>query len=253
MIGLAELLREHPNFALPTQYCLGSPSGHTTLCFQNFYQQVFPDRETPVDLYVLTFDAHGKQVAGARVPVGTGEALQYPIDPGAGCGLVAAMAVPAFDLVEYNAGRLKLKHELGTGFYVLWDDAAGHMDIMHEWMQVRTTPAGASRYYMVFDVAGGALAQAGLVLTNPRYGPGLETRAALSIYTRTRKLLARCAIPPVPPMGSCTVLLDQMFSDAPEWFARHGALGACIEGLNLVEPLTAEFHSSGDIHFHHIN
>jgi hypothetical protein len=48
-------------------------------------------------------------------------------------------------------------------------------------------------------------------------------------------------------------MIDEMFPDARALFAQHGALGAEIRGANLVEPLTAEFHVSGDLHLHHIN
>lgn len=252
MVTLEQLLREHPEFALPTQYRIGGAHGRTTVCFQNFYQQVFPDHDTPVDLYVLMFDHHGKQLDGVCLRVASGEAMQYRTDS-ADSGLVAAMAVPAFDLIGYNAGRLKLKHEIGTGFYVIWEDAAGHIDTMHEWMQVRTTSGSASRYYMVFDAAAGAPARAGLVLVNPHFGPGLETRATLTLYTCERTRLGTAALPPVAPMGARLVPLAEVFPEAPAWLARHGALGACVEGANLVEPLTADFHASGDLHLHHIN
>ena len=255
MITLERVLNEHANHALPTQYRLGDPHGRTTLCFQNFYQQLFPDRETPVDLYVLCFDGKGHQLEGVRLAVSSGEAVQFDTIASAahGSGLIAAMAVPAFDLAQYNAGRLKLKHELGTGFYVIWEDAAGHVDTMHEWMQVRRAPAAHSRYYMVFDSARGTIERSGLVLTNPAYGASLETRAALSLYTREGMRLGRCELPAVPPMGSRMILLDEFFPAAPQWLAQHGALGAEIDGTNLVEPLTVEFHSSGDLHLHHIN
>ena len=54
-------------------------------------------------------------------------------------------------------------------------------------------------------------------------------------------------------MGSRLVYLDEVFPGVGGWFERHRALGARIEGVNLVEPLTAEFHASGDLHLHHIN
>jgi hypothetical protein len=252
MITIEQLLRDYPNYALPTQYRVGGVHGRTTLCFQNFYQQVFPDKDAPVDLYVLSFDTTGNQIEGVHLAVATGEAVQYQPDA-RGPGLVAAMAAPAFDLESYSAGRLKLRDELGTGFYVIWEDATGHLDTMHEWMQVRTNSAPATRHYMVFDPAQGALTRAGLVVTNPHFGGGLDTRAAVTLYSRNRERLGQCALPAIVPMGVRLIFLDELFPDVAAWFARYGALGLRIDGTNLVEPLTAEFHASGDLHLHHIN
>ena len=254
MLTLETLLRDHPGYSLPTQYRVGAP-GTTLLCFHNFYEQLFPGKDTPVDLHVLAFAEDGVQVHGETLRVPTGEAVQYSsaeADAG-GSGLIAAMAVPAFDLVAYNAGRLKLKSELGTGFYVIWKDAAGRLDTMHEWLPVRAGALGAMTHFFVFDGAQHAISRVGLALVNPCFASDAPASGELSLYTRGGQALGRAALPRVAPMGSGLVYLDDLFPDIAAWFDAHGALGARIDGVNLVEPLTAEFHVSGDLHLHHIN
>jgi hypothetical protein len=163
------------------------------------------------------------------------------------------MAVPAFDLARCNAGRLKLRSELGTGFYVIWNDASGRLDTMHEWMPVRATRIGASRYFFVFDEARHLIARVGLALVNPCRVGGADATGSLSLYTSAGDELGRAQLPAIVPMGSKLVFLDDLFPDVQRWFDRHGALGARIDGVNMIEPLTAEFHRSGDLHLHHIN
>ena len=254
MLTLEDLLREHPGYSLPTQYRVGAP-GTTLLCFHNFYEQLFPGMDTPVDLHVLAFGEDGVQVQGETLRVGTGEAVQYSAAAAdaRGSGLIAAMAVPAFDLARFNAGKLKLRSELGTGFYVIWKDAAGRLDTMHEWMPVRGGATGASRYFFVFDAARHAIARVGLVLVNPCRASGATAGGELTLYTSGGAALGRAQLPEIAPMGSKLVFLDELFPEVPQWLERHGALGARIDGVNLVEPLTAEFHASGDLHLHHIN
>src|SRR5215213_2476828 len=106
MLTLETLLHEHPGYSLPTQYRVGAP-GSTLICFHNFYDQLFPGEDTPVDLHMLAFDADGSQVEGETLRVATGEAVQYSAElaDARGSGLIAAMAVPAFDLVRLNAGK----------------------------------------------------------------------------------------------------------------------------------------------------
>ncbi|HEX2830020.1 MAG TPA: hypothetical protein VHP37_26975 [Burkholderiales bacterium] len=254
MLRLDALMRDKPGYSLPTQYRLGAP-GQTVLCFHNFYEQLFPGQDTPVDLHVLAFAEDGSQVHGETLRVATGEAVQYSAAAAdaRGSGMIAAMAVPAFDLAQINAGRLRIRSEIGTGFYVIWKDARGRLDTMHEWMPVRATAGGESRYFFVFDAARHLLARVGLVLTNPCCARGADATGTLALYDRAGTVLGRERLPAVPPMGSKLVYLDELFPDARTWFERHGALGARIDGVNLVEPLTAEFHQSGDLHLHHIN
>ena len=254
MLTLADLLRDHPGYSLPTQYRLGNP-GETVLCFHNFYEQLFPGKDTPVDLHVLAFGEDGAQIQGETLRIQTGEAVQYRAAgaDSAGSGLIAAMAVPAFDLESYNAGRLKLRSELGTGFYVIWKDAVGRVDTMHEWLPVRATASGESRHFFVFDSAGRALSRVGLALVNPCCETGAVATGELTLYTAAGDVLGRAALPQVAPMGSRLVFLDDLFPDVGAWFESYGALGARIDGTNMVEPLTAEFHHSGDLHLHHIN
>jgi hypothetical protein len=255
MTSLETLLHEHSNFSLPTQLRLGAPFGMTTLCFQNFYSELFPERDTPVDLHVVCFSEEGEQLDGTVLRVETGEFVQYTPDAAnrRGTGLIAAAAIPAFDLARYSAGKLKIRSEIGTGFYVIWDDGSGHLDTMHEWMAVSRRPLPPARHYFVFDSACSRLGRFGLALVNPVVGSGCESQATVSIFDSTRRSLGSARLEPVPSMGTRMVFFDAVFPGLGSWFRTHGPLGVEVSGANLVEPLTVEIHRSGDVHIHHIN
>jgi hypothetical protein len=255
MTTLEALLREHPNFSLPTQLRLGAPFGMTTLCFQNFYNQLFPERDTPVELHVVCFSEKGEQLDGRVLTVETGEAVQYTPDAAnrSGTGLIAAAAIPAFDLTSYSTGKIKVRSEIGTGFYVIWDDGNGHIDTMHEWMAVAHGPVPPARHYFVFDSARSKLERFGLALVNPVVGQGCESQPIVSIFDSARRRLGSARPEAVPPMGARLFFFEKEFPELGSWFRTHGALGVEVCGANLVEPLTVEIHRSGDLHIHHIN
>jgi len=255
MTSLETLLHEYSNFSLPTQLRLGAPFGMTTLCFQNFYSELFPERDTPVDFHVVCFSGEGEQLGGTVLRVETGEAVQYTPDAASqrGTGLIAAAAIPAFDLAGYSAGKLKIRSEIGTGFYVIWDDGSGHLDTMHEWMAVTRGPLPPARHYFVFDSARSRLERFGLALVNPIIGSGCESQATVSIFNSARRPLGSATLEPVSSMGARLVFFDAVFPELGSWFATHGPLGVEVSGANLAEPLTIEIHRSGDVHIHHIN
>jgi hypothetical protein len=252
---LDELLTKYPSYILSTQYCTPPTLASSRICFHNFYQQIFPDLQTPVHLLLLFFNEKGQQVATFEKYVETADSVQIEAaDAGYwGPGLVAVVAVPDFDLVRYSEGRIKLKKTVGTGFYIVWHDKVGHVDTMHEWMPVERGCLPARTHYMVFDQAGGVITRHGIVLVNPiahKYG---MLQANITCYAPDRKTLGRTSLDPVPAMGSRLVFLNDLFAEFEGWLSKHQHVGVKVSGCNLVEPLTVELHRSGDFHIHHIN
>lgn len=252
---LNELFAKYPSYALPTQYCPPPALASSRICFHNFYQQIFPDLQTPVHLLLLFFNEDGQQVAAFKKYVGTADSVQIEVSEVgySGPGLVVVVAVPDFDLVRYSEGRIKLKKTVGTAFYIVWHDKAGHVDTMHEWMPVERGSLPARTHYMVFDQAMGAIARHGLIFVNPIAHEHGTLQADITCYTPDRKTLGRTSIDPIPPMGSRLLFLNDLFAEFENWLSRHQHLGVKISGYNLVEPLTVELHHSGDFHIHHIN
>jgi hypothetical protein len=252
--SLAELMAANAAFEFPSQFCLAGAAGRSTVCFHNFYDQVFRDADVPVDLHVFGFGPQGEAAGAVRRSLGTGEAVQiFSEDLGmAEPGLVAVAALPRFDLARLAAGKIRLKRRIGTGFYMIWQDAGGHVDTMHEWLGVGTQPLGARRYHVVFDHAGGRLARRGLVLMCPTLREG-SGAARLTVYTARGRVLGSSDSEALPPMGSRIVDLDERFPRFAEWLAAEGALGVRLDCTNLVEPLSLERSRSGDFHLQHIN
>lgn len=255
MIRLEELLNAWPGFEFPTHFCLAEPMGRSVVCFQNFYDQIFRDTDVPVDLQLFGFDTAGNQVGALALKVGTGEAVQVPSselgmrEP----GLIALAALPRFDLRRLAQGKLRVKRRVGTGFYVIWQDARGHVDTMHEWLSATLGPRASQTFYVVFDHANGQIARHGLVLMNPVLDRRAKATPRLSVYTRAGRTLASIQVLPLSGMASRIVYLDEVFPLFPNLLASEGVLGVRVQSLNLAEPFTLELQRSGDFHIHHIN
>lgn len=252
---LDELLTQYCGFALSTQYCTPPDFAENRICFQNFYNQVFPSQKTPVHLHLLFFNEAGKQVATIKKRVETGDSIQVDastvghVEP----GLVAVVALPDFDLVRYSGDSVKLKKIIGTGFYMVWHDRQGHVDTMHEWMPVGRTCLPDRTCYLVFDRAMGAIVRHGLVCVNPIAHVDGVQQPVITIYTANRTTLGQVILDPIPPMGSRMVYMNDIFQEFDVWLMQNERIGVKISGRNLVEPMTIELHRGGDFHIHHIN
>jgi hypothetical protein len=252
---LEDFVKTRPDFEFPTHFCLAGAMGHTSVCFQNFYDQIFRDTDVPVDLHLFGFDGTGSQVGELVMKIGTGEAVQVPCgnlgmqEP----GLIAVSALPRFDLHRLAQGKLRVKRRVGTGFYLIWQDAKGHVDTMHEWLGATLGPRARESFYAVFDHADGRIARYGLVLMSPVLDRLAQATPQLSVYTRKNRTLMSSFVPPLLGMASRIVYLDEVFPTFASVLANEGALGVRVQSTNLVEPFTVELQRSGDFHIHHIN
>jgi hypothetical protein len=252
---LEEFLARNPAFACSTQFCLAGPLGGSVICFHNYYGQIFKGKDVPVDLHLFAFDPEGREASYVAVSLDTGEAVQLAAaDLGmTQPGLVAVAAVPRVDLHSLAAGRVRLKKGVGTGFYVIWQDASGHFDTMHEWLPVAAERIPPQTHYAVFDHAGGRISHYGLILMSPIANRARQGHARLAVRTPVGRELAAQSVGPVPAMGSRIVHMEDLFPEFARWIATEGALAVRIESRDMVEPFSLEIHQSGDFHFHHIN
>lgn len=253
--SLLELRAEHPGFNLPCQYRIGRSLGNSYICFQNFYSQILPNEETPVDLHLCLFNEEGEQLEHACIPVPTAGFAQIDVaelgiqEP----GLTAVMAVPKFDLAGLSKGRFRLKNNKGTGYYIVWQGKDGQVDTMHEWIAVTEATLPKRSLYAVYSADPGVLVRHGVVLINPFLAKGVKTAPFLTVQTSDRKLLGQASVGVIPSMGSRMLYLDELFSDFIAWLNTHRHLCVGFHGTNLAEPLTVELHAAGDFHIHHIN
>lgn len=256
MLRLEEAVRAWPGFEFPTHFCLAGALGHSVICFQNYYNQIFRDADVPVDLHLFGFAPDGSQTGSLVVPVRTGEAVQIAPARELGMelsGLIVIAALPRFDLHRLAAGKLRVKPRVGTGFYMIWQDEADHIDTMHEWLSATPRPFGPQTFYVVFDHAGGRIARYGLILMSPVLDRQAIANVRLGVYTQRGRTLASVELPPIQAMGSRIVYLDEAFTGFATMLAEHGVLAIRVEGENLVEPFSLEVQRSGDFHIHHIN
>ena len=255
MTTIADLLDQHPQFQVPTQYRIAADMGRTTICFHNFYEQLFRGEDTPVTVHLCLFDSAGREIGHVAERVATGAVLQYDLGRTGvrESGLVGVVAVPEFDIKAKAAGKFRVKRSIGTGFYVLWEDTSGHVDTMHEWLAVRRAPIGPSGYSFVIDAGGGAIKRHGLIATNPCLGQDGTAELKIDICTADRRMLGSRTAAQLAPMGSALCFLDDLFPDIAGWLSANGPLVVRAFGKNLAEPFTLEVHRSGDFHIHHIN
>jgi len=255
MLSLADLVQRHTEFAVPTQYCVGGESGDSVVCFHNFYAEIFRNADTPVTLYLCYFDQAGVQRAAIARELESGEAVQIASSEAGftAPGIVTVAAIPRFDLRALAKDKIKLRGDIGTGFYMIWRDAAGHVDTMHEWMPVRREGTVEGRFYFVLNPPESQIVRNGMVLLNPTLDASSQVEASVRVYTARREILSTALLPPIPPMGSRLIFFDQLFPQYDSWTGEHDALGVELSGKNVIEPLTVDIHRSGDFHFHHIN
>lgn len=254
MNRLADLAKANSSFEFPTQFCIAGEMGRSLVCFHNFYDQIFPNTDVPVDLHLCGFDQQGSQVGALTLELRTGQAAQVSTtevgmtEP----GLVAVGALPRFDLQKLAAGKLRVKRRVGTGFYMIWQDRVGHVDTMHEWMAASTEEIGRQTFYMVFHHANGRIARCGMVLMCPILDSSANGQATVTVYTHSGRVLFTAKVPPLRSMGSRVVYLDELFVTFPKILREEATLGVKVETQNLAQPFSFEVQTSGDFHIHHL-
>lgn len=253
MSGLGDFVDRNAAFELPTHFALAGEYGSTLICFHNFYDQVFPGADVPVDLHLFGFDGAGRETGALAVAVRTGDAVQVPAaelrmtEP----GLVAAAAVPRFDLRTLAEGKFKLRKRIGTGYYMIWEDGRGHADTMHEWLALSRAPIARRTSYTVFQHAGGRIARCGVVLLSPTLDASAAGQARIAAFGPSGRRLASAELTRIPAMSARLVLLDELLPGFAGFLAAEGAISVKVESANLAEPLSYEQQVSGDFHIQH--
>ena len=254
---LKDALKNYSDYELATQYCPSNEKLETTLCFFNFYGQVFPDANLDLDLHIFFFDKKGMQTGYVveKIP-GRGfiqiDVRKYVTQDS---GMVCLMAIPGRSVTALAQQKnIRIRKKLGTGYYVVWKNASGSMDTMHEWMPVNAVRGHDPDHYLVIDFHE-RIKSHGIILMNSCF-PGkaeedVRSHPVVEVYSN-RLLLESFQIDSIGPMNTVEVNLEESVAKLEGWLKKYKSLLVKVRGDFLSPPLTKETHVSGDFHIHHI-
>lgn len=252
-------LRNNPRYEVTTTYYKVSEHFATMISFYNYFQEIFPQADTPVNLHFFLFSSDGKQIAHHSQELGAGSFLQKDLRDICGNtareGIVGVAAIPAFSLEGLAKDKTPLRPKIPTGFYVTWFDDNDHVDISHEWNPISMVPGKEKKSFLSYEFQDGKISPH-VVLMNTTLGTqeSAVARPKLDLY-RTEKgkteILSSFDLEPIPGMGTRVVDVFKTLPAAKELFKKYKTLGLSVTSENMPLPLTMEVHESGDFHIHH--
>jgi hypothetical protein len=254
MSYLRNLLQHKPGAAFASQYALVHDSWNSLISFHNYFDEVFPGEQIAVRLELVFHDTDGRETLIHEVEVApsTSIIVDCKVAGSRSDGIVAVRALPQADLHVLAEGRFKIRTQLGTGFYVTWEWDKRFRDTMHEWTDVSTSGGVRSIQHIGF-VANSVNIEHGVLLTNPSTRTNQTTKLDLSLHAGSGSRIGKTvSLPPLPAMGSRIVKMSEVFPNFNALLAQHERLVLGVNSDLAAPPLTAEWHPSGDFHFHHI-
>lgn len=254
MSRLLNCLHHQPGVAFASQYVLAQGLFNSFLTFHNYFDEVFPGKQINARLEIIFHDAHGREVLFHEVEVAPGAStvVDCKLVGLRDDGIMAVRAVPQADLRKLAKGQFKIRNQINTGFYVTWDWGGRFRDTMHEWADVSAL-AGKLNEQLIGFAESSINIEHGLVMMNPSTEKNHLTSFDLSLYDPLGRRLSRAVpLPSLPAMGSCIVKMLEIFPDFYKLLTQHGRLVLGVNSDHAAPPLTAEWHTSGDFHFHHI-
>lgn len=253
-MNIRDAVQKYPRFALPLQYSPVSNDISSTICFYNYFSQIFPKHQIDADLLLFLLDENGNNCGFHSVKVPSSGFVQVELKKifqKSTNGMVGAMAIPQIDIFSLPDNGLPLQSQISTGYYITWEDSKGHVDIMHEWSALAKTPEPSKHFYFTVDCVGHSRKWNVVLMNNTLDHSSSE--ANLTIYNRQRKELGSIKLPAINPLGTQTVNLHKFFPGLDQWLREFQFLGVSVSGQHLAGPLTMEVYPSGDFHIHHVD
>lgn len=254
MSQLRDLIQRHPRFAFSTQYVTLDENWNSVVAFHNYFDEIFPGKQITAELLLVFHNHAGHETLVHTTKVAPSASVQ--LDCRAlgvhASGIVALAAIPEFDLTALSEGRLKIRPQVTTGFYITWDRGGRWRDTMHEWTDVSLAPPKISTQHVGFAAVYPNI-ECGMILMNTSLSPVEVSTISLTLCDRFgRQAAASVRVPALPPMGSRMMKLSEHFPGFEELLRKHSSLVVGVTSRSHSPPLTAEWHPSGDFHFHHI-
>ncbi|MDT5269269.1 MAG: hypothetical protein QOH49_1455 [Acidobacteriota bacterium] len=243
--GPGEFIR---NRFVPTSVYACERGGlHTRLCVYNYYSELFPDVKTGATAYMWFFDQSGREVGRREEHLGFRGQLRFEVsEVGEGFEGIAALSLVPDTLPEFKPQRV------GTGYYALYYDDAGHADFSHEWEAMKFEPGPSPPWICL--VRPMLFPDTQLVVMSSYFGADGEAGRAEWV-ARLRNahgaVVAEKQMPALPPRGCARLPVNEVFPEARALAEREGTLSVEVQGSNIQGPFTYVRGPGGDINIHH--
>ena len=228
-------------------YVREEASFHTRLCIYNYFSELFPQVKTGATVHLWFFDRNGACVARQTVPLAYRGQLQFDVrELGIQFEGAAGVSMVPETLPQFTHSGV------GTGYYVLYYDDAGHADFSHEWEHMRFRASDSVPWICV--VRPRLVPDTQLVVMNRYYGTDAEegtARWSATLRNGAGQVLATTNMPPIPPRGLVRLRLDEMFADIATHADREQVLSVEANGRNIQGPFTLVHARNGDFNIHH--
>jgi hypothetical protein len=252
---IEEFLIKHPNYETPFQYYKTGEGWETSICFYNYYDQIFPKDEISTTLHLFYFDVNGKQVSYGIENFSVHESKQIKSSQyvQSGEGLVAVAAVPDGDIEKMAQEKFKLRDYISTGYYVVWENLiSGTIDLSHELQNFVKKDTAISPQHFNFNASDSNLKRK-LIVINSYIDPNRgQIKPTYTIFKNSQ--FVGEYRPPVEIYGRGVQIidLDEISKSIGVELKSNDQVMVRATTKNVTMPMTFESVNDQDFHIHHI-
>lgn len=252
---LEEFLLKYPNFETTFQYYKTGDGWETSICFYNYFDQIFPKDNVSAALHLFYFDATGKQISYGLEKFGVHESKQIKSSQfvKSGEGVVAVAAVPRESIEKLAEGKYVLRNPVSTGYYVIWENlVSGAIDIAHELQNFIKKDTPVVPQYFNFNSSTSHL-QRKMIVINSHINP-LEGRTVPSykIFKNSQFVTEYHPGVEICGRGLGIIDLDTIAKNTGHVFKSEDQVTVCAVTKNVTIALTFESVNNQDFHIHHL-
>jgi hypothetical protein len=246
---------KYPNYETPVQYYKTGNGWETTVCYYNYFDQIFPKEVLGVSLHLFYFDTNGNQIAYGieRFAVHESKQIKSSQFVKSGEGLVAVAAVPDGDLEKLAEGKFVLRSLISTGFYVIWENInTNSIDQSHELQDFVKHRTGVVPQYFNFNASASDVKRKMIVINshiNPAAGKVIPK---FKVFKNSRFIADFNPHYEIFGRGVKIIDLDEIAKSIGHEFRSQDQITVCAITENVTMPMTFESLNDRDFHMHHI-
>ncbi|MBY0451716.1 MAG: hypothetical protein K2P92_01690 [Bdellovibrionaceae bacterium] len=252
---IEDFLLKYPNYETPFQYYKTGHGWETSICFYNYFDQIFPKENISTALHLFYFDAGGKQIAYGLENFSVHESKQIKSSQfvNSGEGVVAVAAVPEGNIEKLAEGKFTLRNSISTGYYVVWENLnSGTIDISHELQNFVKTETPAVPQYFNFNASSSELKRK-MIVINSHIDPALgQITPTYKVFKNSRFIADYRPGVEISGRGLKIVDLEDIAKSIGHVFKSEDQITVCAATKNVTMPMTFEAVNDQDFHIHHI-
>jgi hypothetical protein len=220
---------------------------HTRISLFNYYSLLFEDRPVRCRGRIYLFDERGREAAAVERELGPLEQWQFEL----GSAVSSFQGTIAVQLIPDWLPDLKHDKYVGTLFFAVYRDEAGHCDYTHETDRMRFEDDGKEQYESTAIPTSEDL-DFSIVVQNSYFGDD-EGKCDRTFDVQMRDAAGRPLLETTLELGpreSRVIPLSQLGPDVRAGLAgRPGSVH--VSGRHINQPLTLQRHRDGDFNIHH--